>query len=250
MLIFWAVPACIGGFSPRLAVRSALGLGVKLTGLKNRGFGTVPSQNNVEASAAPVAPMCRSNGGNPRRMARRLEPVVDRRANFAPLDGGSALPGMACDQQDHSLSSGNRALQPGVDRAPRAVEVHSMQVDDAIRLDFAGTQAPVPARIERTGRGFCPRRRPRRCRCRRNGYGFRSPGLRRFGSGLESLARQRADRRCDPVPQRPFVRVERSHGRRCPSGSARAHSLSMTCHRQSPSPPARRPRRYRPGWRP
>jgi hypothetical protein len=95
-----------------------------------------------------MASMGASHGGNGRRVARQGQPVVNRGTDAASFDwrsSGAVMPG---DQEDDPLAARKRLFKDAVDRAPGAVEVHPMQVEDPIGLDRAGEKPPVPAAIK------------------------------------------------------------------------------------------------------
>src|SRR5690349_12187303 len=81
-------------------------------------------------------------------MARSGKPVVDGRADLAALERRVARAVMPGDQQHDALALVNRPLERAVDRAPGRVEVHSVQVDNAVRLDRTGAELSVPAGVE------------------------------------------------------------------------------------------------------
>jgi hypothetical protein len=90
--------------------------------------------------------------GNVPRMPRRVEPVVDGRADRAAADRRLARAVMAGDEENDPVAARDRLIERPVDRPPGGVEAHAVQVDDAIGLDTAGAEPPVPRRVEgRTG---------------------------------------------------------------------------------------------------
>jgi len=210
-----------------------------------------------------VAAVGASHGGNSRSVPRRIEPIVNRRANLSPADRRFAAPGMAGDEQDDPLLRSNRPLQPRVDGVPRAIEGHSMEVDDPVGADVARAQPPVPAGVQRGSRMFSRWRESGKCRPRRqlrkrrpcSGSGLFRPALFggrfrcAFGGGFR-VSRKWADGRGDPLPQRLFLSAERSHERRCRAEGARGPAPWRTFLRRSSLPHRPRPRTYRPGWRP
>lgn len=90
----------------------------------------------------PVGGADRGDGGG---VTRCREPVVDRGADLAALDRRFARSVVTGDQKDDALASGNGALEPAVDRRPRAVEGEAVKVEDAVGLNDAGVKATVPA---------------------------------------------------------------------------------------------------------
>ena len=73
------------------------------------------------------------------------------------MDGGTDSPALhrrltgtmvAGDQQKDPIAAGECLLKSTVDRAPRSVQVHPMEVDRAVRLDVAAAQLLVPASVQ------------------------------------------------------------------------------------------------------
>ena len=91
-----------------------------------------------------------------RRVAGRLQPVVNRRPDPASLDRWIAGPGMAGDQQDDALAGGDCPLEAAIDRAPCLVEIEAVQIEHHVGLDRARAKAPVPAGIERCAMQILP----------------------------------------------------------------------------------------------
>ena len=92
----------------------------------------------------------RGRGARPRasRAPPRGSPAPDRRLAGALMAG---------DQQHDPLAARDRLLQRRGRSPPRAVEVHPVQVDDAVGLDARRARSPVPAAVERRAgnrRGF------------------------------------------------------------------------------------------------
>ena len=96
--------------------------------------GRFTPENQIEAAAAAVTAMRAANGGDIRRMARRGEPVVDRRADPAALHRRLARAMVAGDQQDDALATGNRLFEAAVDR----VSTVSSERGRAVKLSIAG----------------------------------------------------------------------------------------------------------------
>jgi len=86
--------------------------------------------------------------GDPRGVAGRGKPIVDRSADSAALYGRIAAPVMARDEQHDAFTRSDRPLQAPVDGAPRGVEIHSVQIEHAIRLNFTRAEPPVPASVQ------------------------------------------------------------------------------------------------------
>ena len=68
--------------------------------------------------------------------AARISPALDRRL---------AGPMMAGDEQHDAVAARDRLLERAVDRAPGAVEVHAVKVEDAVGLDSAASAAAGPS---------------------------------------------------------------------------------------------------------
>jgi hypothetical protein len=92
-----------------------------------------------------MTPMSASNRSNRARMARSREPVVYGGPDLAPLDWRIARAVMPGDQENHAVAARDRLLQAAIDRLPRSVERHPVEVKRAIRIGIARAQAPVPA---------------------------------------------------------------------------------------------------------
>ena len=201
-----------------------------------------------------MAPVSAPHCGDVRSVPRRVQPIVNGGANPSPLERRVAGPGVTGDQKHDSASRCDRALQPPVDRTPRLVEVEPVQVEHQVGIDRARAKLPVPARIERGPGGRSSRLGERRSRPRLD------PGLNRrrrlrLRRRFQRIARERADGRSDPGPQRLLVRAERTHERRSPADRppwepAPAPGPWPPSRRQSAAPPRRRPRRCRRGWHP
>lgn len=105
-------------------------------------------KNDVEASAASVAAVCAPDRGDISSVPRSGEPVVNRGPNLAALDRRFAGPMVAGDEQENPLITANRKRQSTVDRVPRAVEIHSVEIKYPVRLDIARSEPPVPSPVE------------------------------------------------------------------------------------------------------
>jgi hypothetical protein len=75
-----------------------------------------------------------ANGGDARSVARDGKPVVDRRADLAPLHGRLARTMVPGDEEDEAFSRMFRPLERKVDRPPCTVEAVSVEIDDAVGL--------------------------------------------------------------------------------------------------------------------
>jgi hypothetical protein len=70
-------------------------------------------------------------------------------ANPTARDGriaGTMMPG---DQQQDAIAAGDCLLKRAIDRRPRRIQIHAMEVEHTIRLDRAAAQALVPATVQR-----------------------------------------------------------------------------------------------------
>jgi hypothetical protein len=94
---------------------------------------------------SPVRP---ADDGNPRRVPRSGKPVVDGGPNAPTLDRRLARPMMASNEQDDAVAGVNRLLEKAVDRAPRSVQRHPVEVEHPVGLGRARAKPPVPACIE------------------------------------------------------------------------------------------------------
>ncbi len=104
--------------------------------------------------------MSAPNRGDIGGVAGGSEPVVNGGPDLAALDRRLAGSVMAGDQQHQPVARGNCSLEPGIDCAPRGIEVHAVEVENPVRRDLALAQALVPAAVER----FPERRAGRRSR--------------------------------------------------------------------------------------
>ena len=89
-----------------------------------------------------------ANGGNARRVPRSGKPVVDGGPNAPTLDRRLARPMVAGDEQDDAVAGVNRLLEKAVDRAPRGVQRHPVEVEHTVGLRGARAKPTVPACIE------------------------------------------------------------------------------------------------------
>jgi hypothetical protein len=108
-----------------------------------------------------MPPVRAANGGDAGRVPRSGKPAVDRCADAPALDRRFARPMMAGNEQDDTVAGVNRLIENAVDRAPRIVECHPVQIEHPIGLGRARAKPPVPARVERipprNGEGNRPR---------------------------------------------------------------------------------------------
>ena len=195
-----------------------------------------------------------ANGRNPRRVARHREPVVDCGADSAALDRRIARPVVSGDQKQHAIPGRNCPFETAIDRPPRSVEVHPVEIEHSIGLDCAVFEAPVPAAVEAGAMQILPGTGRGTMRSMVEGAACRTANplhrLRRSpspcGGGLR-VARQGPDRRCDPGPEIGLVRAERAHALPHLSAAGSAPRPRPTFRRRSPPPRDLHPRRCRSG---
>jgi len=207
------------------------------------------SQNEIEASAASVTPVRAANRGNVTSMTGGRQPVVDRSPDRPAPDRRLARALVAGDQEDDPIAAPHRSLQLTVDRAPGAVEGHSVEVDDPIGLDVAARKALVPASVERSAKAAA---RLRRSRCVARPSWDIDGLLRTWLSCFRKIfvAGQGSDRGRDARPQRRFLRAERAHGPPRPSAAGQRRRRCPTFRRRSGSRRVHCPRRCRTGSAP
>lgn len=193
------------------------------------------------------------DGCNVRGMARCRQPVVHGCPDSAPLDRWVAGAMMAGDQQNDAFAIRYRLLEAAIDRRPRGVEVHAVQVQHPVRLNASSAQPLIPASIksslvDRNGRRARLRRdelvRPRNHSLR---LGFR-PLFRCLRSRL--VPRQRTNGGRDLRPQFGLVRAERAHAQRRPWGRGSTPIPRPTSRRRSLRHRVRRPNTCRSGSAP
>jgi len=85
-------------------------------------------------------------------MARGGEPVVNRSPDRSAAYRRLSRSMMAGDEQYYAVAARDRLLERPVDRAPSAVESHSVKVDNSIGLNPAAGKAAVPTSVERRAR--------------------------------------------------------------------------------------------------
>lgn len=198
-----------------------------------------------------MAPMRASNGRDPGRVPRSGKPVMDRRADAAPLDRRIAGTVVAGDQQNYTLSRVNRPLERPVDRLPGGIEVHAVEIDDPVRLNGARAKLPVPAAIE-GGSGARRRRGGRTGAPQRPDRERHQSSILLFCRGLlfDLITGQRPNRCRDPCPQLRLVRAERSQPSMRPWGGGSAPRPMPTCLPPPRLPRVLLPRKCRSGWGP
>jgi len=96
-----------------------------------------------------MAPVRSADRRDATRVARSGQPVMHRRPNSPSLNRRLAGPLVTGDQQNDAFATADRTLQRMVDRRPRAVEVHSVQIEDPVGLYRAAAQLLVPATVQR-----------------------------------------------------------------------------------------------------
>ena len=96
---------------------------------------SAPPQDQVKAAPAPVPPMGSADGSDARGMAGRRKPVMDRRADTAPLNRRVARPMMPGDEEDYAVAGIDCLLKRAVNHGPGAVEVKPVKIDHPIGRD-------------------------------------------------------------------------------------------------------------------
>ena len=134
--------------------------------------------------------MSAANRGDRTRMARRAKPILDRGPDLAPEDWRLARAMVAGDQQNDPVAARDRLFEPAVDRFPRGIQGQSVKVEDSVQLDRAGTQAPVPGRVERRSERWRAAQLGRLLRRRRAGdcWPWRLAYFRRIFSSFRIVA--------------------------------------------------------------
>ena len=192
---------------------------------------------------------CSNLGGMP----RSREPVMDRRPDPTPLHRRLARTMMAGDEQQKALTARDGLIEAAVDDGPSRVEVHAVQVNDAVRRGGSASQLLVPAAVESL---FSDRNRLLAVHwcgaCRRPSL---EPLGRNFGGPFgifrkQPFARKRPDCRGDPGPKLRLFRAERAHAPRHPWARGSAPARWPTCRRRLPPPRHRRPSKCRSGLAP
>ena len=209
--------------------------------LKKGGNRYGSAQDYVEAAAPAVTAVRGPDRGDPRRMARSRQPVVNRGPNSPALHRRLARARVAGDQQQDPLAGSDRPLQRPVDRAPRRVEAVAVKVERAVRARrrprFSRRSQP-PSSVACRSFGLCRRR------LRRRGGGARPCGLavrrrrdRADGDASAAsigLARQRPDGRGHPAPTaRLRQRLSDAHAPPRPWAAGSAPGPWPTCRRRS-----------------
>ena len=90
--------------------------------------GLRPAQDNVEASAAAMAPVCAADRRDVRRVPGRSQPIMDRRTDPAPLKGRVAGPRVAGNQEQNAVTCRDLSLKRAIDRLPGPVQAVPVQV--------------------------------------------------------------------------------------------------------------------------
>ena len=109
-----------------------------------------------------------ADGSDARGMAGRCKPVMDRRADTAPLNRRVARPMMPRDEEDDAVAGIDGLLEGMVNHGPGALKVKAVKVHHPVGRDRPGTQFLVPAAVERRAGmrrldgHWCPRRPGRR----------------------------------------------------------------------------------------
>jgi len=187
--------------------------------------------------------------GDVGRMPRGGEPVMDGGADRASADRGLARAVVPRDEQQHAVAVGDCFVEGSIDRTPRSVEAHPMEIDGPVRLDAPAAEALVPATVESCSEAALLRRRNSRCGTPdrfRLGLG-RSLSCRHRRVRLFLVAGERTDRRGDARPERRLLRGERAHAPPRPSAAGHKRRRCRTFRPQSASHPGHCPRRCRSG---
>ena len=87
--------------------------------------------------------------GNVACVARRRQPVVHCRADFASLNRRLSRAMMAGNEENDALAPPDCLFEAMVDRGPGAIEVHAMQVQDPVRLQVPAPNAFFPGSVQR-----------------------------------------------------------------------------------------------------
>jgi hypothetical protein len=93
--------------------------------------------------------MCAPYGSDLRSVARCCQPVVHGRTDAPSLNGRFTGPLMAGDEKQNPLAMSDRELETAVNCTPGRVEVHSVEIENAIGLHRAAPELLVPASVER-----------------------------------------------------------------------------------------------------
>jgi hypothetical protein len=96
-----------------------------------------------------MPPVCATHRGNIASVTGCSEPVVNRGADATALDWRLTWTMVPRNQQNYPIAALDRQLESPVDCLPGPVEIHAVEIEDAVGLDRAGTQSPVPASVER-----------------------------------------------------------------------------------------------------
>jgi hypothetical protein len=105
-----------------------------------------------------MPPVRAAHGGNPRCVARRRKPVVNCRSDLAAVDGRLAGAVVAGNEQHDPVPACDGLLEGPVDRAPRLIEIVTVEVEDTIGFDIARPELAVPTAIQRQTRRGSSRR--------------------------------------------------------------------------------------------
>lgn len=92
--------------------------------------------------------MRRSNGGNPARVTRRREPVVNSRPDLPALNGRLSGAMVSGNQQDDPISLLDRPFETPVYRTPCTVEIHPVKIEDPVGCNGSRAETPVPMPVE------------------------------------------------------------------------------------------------------
>lgn len=84
-----------------------------------------------------MTPVRSADRRNARCMSRYGKPIVNRRTDSTTVQGRIAGTMVSGDQEHQALAGGDRLLKATVDGTPCRIEIHSVHVQNAVRLDVA-----------------------------------------------------------------------------------------------------------------
>ncbi len=124
------------------------------------------AQDDVQAASSAMAAMSVPDSSDARPVARRGQPIVNRRPDPSTFNRRIAAAMVAGYEQHDPISSRDRLFQCTVDCAPGAIEVHPVEVENSVGHDGARTQFLVPTAIQGGSRPGRLRSNPLSCRWR------------------------------------------------------------------------------------
>jgi hypothetical protein len=95
------------------------------------------SQDDVQAAAAPMAPVRTADRCNAAGVSRDRQPVVYGGADAAALHGRIASTRVTGDQQQHALAARDCLLERSVDCTPCRSKIMAMKIQGPVGLDRA-----------------------------------------------------------------------------------------------------------------